>query len=98
VFPYSPRPGTADAADDPVPAAEKRRRSRELRRLSDAQGREHRAAKVGRRERVLVEGADGRGYCDDYTPFFVPGAVPGRMAPVLAVATGSEAVVATLCA
>ena len=98
VFPYSPRPGTADAADDPVPAAEKRRRSRELRRLSDDQGREHRAGQVGRRELVLVEGRDGRGYCDDYTPFFVPGAAPGRMAPVLAVATGTDAVVATLCA
>ena len=68
VFPYSPRPGTADAAADPVPAAEKRRRSRELRRLSDEQGRAHRAAKVGHRELVLVEGADGRGFCDVYTP------------------------------
>jgi len=97
VFPYSPRPGTADAADDPVPAAEKRLRSRELRRVSEIQAREHRAAKVGSRQLVLVEGPDGRGYCDDYTPFFVPGAVPGRLAPVLAVATGTDAVVATLC-
>ena len=97
VFPYSPRPGTADAAADPVPAAEKRRRSRELRRLSDEQGRAHRAAKVGHRELVLVEGADGRGFCDDYTPFFVPGAPAGRLSPALAVATGTDAVIATLC-
>ncbi len=40
-----------DAGDDTVPAAVKRRRSQRLRRLSDAQGERHRAAKVGRRER-----------------------------------------------
>lgn len=97
VFPYSPRPGTADAASDPVPAAEKRRRSRELRQLSDTQAAAHRAAKVGRRELVLVEHSDGRGYCDDYTPFRVAGAAVGTLAPVLAVAAGRDAVIATLC-
>ncbi len=98
VFPYSPRPGTVDAADDPVAPAEKRRRSEALRRLSDEQGSAHRAGKVGRRELVLFEGLDGRGYCDDYTPFVVPGAPPGELVPVLAVDPGVDAVTGTLCA
>jgi threonylcarbamoyladenosine tRNA methylthiotransferase MtaB len=96
VFPYSPRPGTRDAGDDTVPAAVKRRRSQRLRRLSDVQGARHRAAKVGRRERVLVETADGRGYCDDYTPFVVRGAAAGEMADVVAASTSHGAVLATL--
>jgi len=97
VFPYSPRPGTADAGDDPVTAAEKRRRSRQLRALSDAQGAGHRACKVGRRELVLVEDADGRGYSDDYTPFRVTGGVRGRLVEVLGVLAAGDAVIATLC-
>jgi threonylcarbamoyladenosine tRNA methylthiotransferase MtaB len=97
VFPYSPRPGTADAGSDPVSPAEKRRRSRALRRLSDVQAAAHRAAKVGRRELVLVEQPDGRGYCDDYTPFRVAGAAAGELVPALAVAAGRDAVIATLC-
>jgi threonylcarbamoyladenosine tRNA methylthiotransferase MtaB len=96
VFPYSPRPETRDAGDDTVPVAVKRQRSQRLRRLSDAQGARHRAAKVGRRERVLVETADGRGYCDDYTPFVVLGAAVGEMAEVLAGSTSNRAVLATL--
>jgi threonylcarbamoyladenosine tRNA methylthiotransferase MtaB len=98
VFPYSPRPGTADAAEDPVEPAEKRRRSLELRRLSDAQGAAHRAAKVGRRDLVLVEGLDGRGYGGDYTPFIVAGAPAGEVVPVIGVDAGDDAVIATLCA
>jgi threonylcarbamoyladenosine tRNA methylthiotransferase MtaB len=97
VFPYSPRPGTADAGDDRVSAAEKRRRSRQLRALSDAQGAAHRASKVGRRERVLVEDAVGRGYSDDYTPFRVTGGVRGRLSEVLGVLAAGDAVIATLC-
>jgi MiaB/RimO family radical SAM methylthiotransferase len=97
VFPYSPRPGTADAGDDPVTLAEKRRRSRQLRALSDAHAAAHRASKVGRRERVLVEDADGRGYSDDYTPFRVTGGVRGRLAEVLGVLAAGDAVIATLC-
>jgi threonylcarbamoyladenosine tRNA methylthiotransferase MtaB len=73
VFPYSPRPGTRTADADPVAAAVKRRRAERLRALSDRLGLEHRAAKVGRRDEVLVErvGADGRlgGYGADYTPY-----------------------------
>ena len=95
-FPYSPRPGTADAGEDRVPATVKRERSRRLRTLSDAQGARHRAAKVGRRELVLVETDDGRGYSDDYTPFVVEGAARGAMVDVLARAVGGAAVLATL--
>jgi threonylcarbamoyladenosine tRNA methylthiotransferase MtaB len=96
VFPYSPRPGTRDAGDDAVPAAVKRRRSQRLRRLSDAQGARHRDSKVGRRERVLVETVDGRGYCDDYTPFAVEHACSGEMADVVAVSSDGVAVLARL--
>jgi threonylcarbamoyladenosine tRNA methylthiotransferase MtaB len=92
VFPYSPRPGTADADADPVPAEEKRRRAATLRRLSDLQGRRHRRAKRGRRERVLVETPAGRGYADDYTAFLVPGAPVGEIVTVLAGGTAGDAV------
>jgi threonylcarbamoyladenosine tRNA methylthiotransferase MtaB len=98
VFPYSPRPGTVDAGEDPVPPVEKRRRSQALRRLSDEQAAAHRVGKVGRRELVLVEERDGRGYCEDYTPFIVPGAPPGELVPALGVEAGMDAVMATLCA
>jgi threonylcarbamoyladenosine tRNA methylthiotransferase MtaB len=70
VFPYSPRPGTATAGDDPVPASVKRERARRLRALADAQGLAHRRERVGLRDRVLVERrAAGRlhGYGSDYT-------------------------------
>ena len=72
-------------------------RQSRLRALSDAQGAAHRASKVGRRERVLVEDADGRGYSDDYTPFRVTGGVRGRLAEVLGVLAAGDAVIATLC-
>ena len=62
VFPYSPRPDTRDAANDRVPAAEKRDARRGCGELSDRAGAAHRRAKLGRRERVLVEPARGGGY------------------------------------
>ena len=75
VFPYSPRPGTRTAGDDPVPAAEKRRRAERLRALSDRLGRARREALVGRTDEVLVErvDAEGRlhGYGADYTAYAV---------------------------
>ncbi len=93
VFPYSPRPGTADGGRSGVAAAVKRRRSAELRALSDARGAAHRASKRGRRERVLVETAAGRGHSDDLTVFVVPGAAPGRMVDVVAAGVEGDAVV-----
>ena len=84
VFPYSPRPGTADEASDPVPAAVKAERSRRLRELGERQARAHRRALRGTRQLVLVETQAGRGYADDYTPLVVPGGRPGTMVEVVA--------------
>jgi threonylcarbamoyladenosine tRNA methylthiotransferase MtaB len=75
-FSFSPRPGTeADALGDPVPPEEKKRRSRELRGLSEALGRRHRAAKLGGAEEVLVDKraeTQASGYSRDYTRYYLP--------------------------
>ncbi len=84
VFPYSPRPGTTDAASDPVPAAVKAERSRRLREIADNQAAAHRRALAGTRQRVLVETDGGRGYTDDYTPLVVAGGRPGTIVEVVA--------------
>jgi threonylcarbamoyladenosine tRNA methylthiotransferase MtaB len=86
-FPYSPRPGTAaEALGDKVTAEEKKRRSRELRGLSEVCSRRHRAAKVGEGELVLVDKAAERqcsGYTADYTRCYLPaGAAAGEMVEV----------------
>jgi MiaB/RimO family radical SAM methylthiotransferase len=93
VFPYSPRPGTVDASRSGVAPEVKRRRCAELRALSDARGAAHRESKRGRRERVLVETAAGRGHGDDMTAFLVPGAAPGGMVEVVAAGVDGDAVV-----
>jgi threonylcarbamoyladenosine tRNA methylthiotransferase MtaB len=98
VFPYSPRPDTRDAADDPVPAVEKRDRSARLRRLSDQQGAAHRRAKLGRVEQVLVEPGRGGGYAADYTHYRVDGAPDGAVVTVLATGIDGGSVVGTMCA
>src|SRR6201994_457046 len=52
-FSYSPRPGTeAEALGDRIPPQEKKRRSQTLRGLSEVRSRHHRAAKLGRTEKV----------------------------------------------
>jgi threonylcarbamoyladenosine tRNA methylthiotransferase MtaB len=75
-FSYSPRPGTAaQSLGDRVSAEEKKRRSRKLRGLSEVSSRHHRAAKLGGRERVLVDKvADTQcaGYTADYTRCYLP--------------------------
>jgi threonylcarbamoyladenosine tRNA methylthiotransferase MtaB len=75
-FSFSPRPGTeADALGDPVPPEDKKRRSRELRGLSEALGRRHRAAKLGGVEEVLIDKraeAQSSGYSRDYTRYYLP--------------------------
>ena len=70
VFPYSPRPGTRTAQDDPVPPEEKRERGARLRALSDELCLRRWSAKVGQVDRVLVD-RPGRGYGDDYAPWLV---------------------------
>jgi threonylcarbamoyladenosine tRNA methylthiotransferase MtaB len=84
VFPYSPRPGTADEESDPVPAPVKADRSRRLRELADRQARAHVRALRGTRQRVLVETEEGRGYTDDYTPLVIAGGRPGTIVEVVA--------------
>jgi threonylcarbamoyladenosine tRNA methylthiotransferase MtaB len=81
-FSYSPRPGTvAEALGDRVTPEEKKRRSRELRGLSEVRSRHHRAAKLAGTERVLVDKiADTQcsGYTADYTRCYLPaGAADG---------------------
>ena len=81
-FSYSPRPGTvAEELGDRVAPEEKKRRSRALRGLSEVSSRSHRAAKLARRERVLVDKvADTQcsGYSADYTRCYLPaGAAAG---------------------
>jgi threonylcarbamoyladenosine tRNA methylthiotransferase MtaB len=67
VFPYSRREGTAAAAlPHPVPQRVAGERSRELRLLAEAKGRAYRAARVGGRARVVVEGMGGTALTEDY--------------------------------
>jgi threonylcarbamoyladenosine tRNA methylthiotransferase MtaB len=70
VFPYSPRPGTVTAADDPVPAAVKKDRGARLRELSRELSVRRWRTKLGATEHVLVD-RPGRGYGDDYSPWLV---------------------------
>jgi threonylcarbamoyladenosine tRNA methylthiotransferase MtaB len=81
-FSYSPRPGTVAAAlGDRVSPEEKKRRSRELRGLSEVRSRHHRAAKLGGRERVLVDKVaetQCSGYTADYTRCYLPAGAAAR--------------------
>jgi len=92
VFPYSPRPGTATAADDPVPPPVKKERGARLRSLSHELELESWRAKLGARDRVLVD-RPGRGYGDDYSPFLVDAPV-GALVDVRAEAVSEEGILA----
>ena len=70
VFPYSPRPGTKTAAEDPVPPRTKKERSLRLREHSRLACLAHWRKKVGRDDVVLVD-RPGRGYGADYSPWLV---------------------------
>ncbi len=86
VFPYSPRPGTVAAAlGDRVAPAEKKRRSQVLRGRSELRSRMHRTARLGRRQRVLIDKvADTQcsGYTADYTRCYLPAGTSPRGALV----------------
>ncbi len=88
-FSFSPRPGTdADRYGDPVPPNEKKRRSQELRGLSEVLSRLHRSAKLGGSEQVLVDKvaeSQVSGYSRDYTRHYLP-AGTARAAEVVEVA------------
>ena len=92
VFPYSPRPGTVTANDDPVPAQVKRDRSARLRALSDEACRARWSTKLGREDVVLVD-RPGRGYGDDYSPWLVDGPI-GELVHVRGACVTEEGVVA----
>ena len=94
VFPYSPRPGTRTAAEDPVPAAVKKERGAQLRAASEAACRARWASRVGSHDVVLVD-RPGLGYADDYTPWLVDAPV-GAMVPAQAVGVSAEGVVAVV--
>jgi threonylcarbamoyladenosine tRNA methylthiotransferase MtaB len=92
VFPYSPRPGTATAARDEVPAAVKKERSRRLRAASDEACRARWRRKVGQEDVVLVD-RPGRGYGDDYSPWLVDAPV-GELVRVRGAAVTEEGILA----
>jgi threonylcarbamoyladenosine tRNA methylthiotransferase MtaB len=92
VFPYSPRPGTRTASDDPVPPEAKKDRSARLRELSRDLERRRWRSKLGQRDVVLVD-RPGRGYGTDYTPFLVDAPL-GELVAVRAGAVAEEGILA----
>jgi threonylcarbamoyladenosine tRNA methylthiotransferase MtaB len=91
VFPYSPRPGTATAANDTVPPAVKKERGARLRAASEAACRTHWRSKLGTTDVVLVD-RPGRGYGDDYSPWLVDAPV-GELVRAQARAVTSDGIV-----
>jgi threonylcarbamoyladenosine tRNA methylthiotransferase MtaB len=90
VFPYSPRPGTATAADDPVPPHVKKERGARLRALSHELCLARWRTKT--KDVVLVD-RPGRGYGDDYTPWLVDARV-GELVQVRADRVTDEGILA----
>jgi threonylcarbamoyladenosine tRNA methylthiotransferase MtaB len=94
VFPYSPRPGTATAADDRVPPHVKKERSARLRAASHEACLARWRTKVGREDAVLVD-RPGRGYGDDYSPWLLDPDLPvGQLARVRGARATDEGVLA----
>jgi threonylcarbamoyladenosine tRNA methylthiotransferase MtaB len=93
VFPYSPRPGTKTEADDTVPPSVKKERSARLRAASQAACERRWRAKLGTEDAVLVD-RPGRGYGDDYSPWFLEGAAPvGQLVRARAAKVTKEGIV-----
>jgi threonylcarbamoyladenosine tRNA methylthiotransferase MtaB len=92
VFPYSPRPGTATAADDPVEPRVKKERSARLRALSQEACLRRWCSKLGAEDDVLVD-RPGRGYGDDYSPWLVDAEV-GELVRVRGRAVTEEGILA----
>jgi threonylcarbamoyladenosine tRNA methylthiotransferase MtaB len=90
VFPYSPRPGTVTAADDPVAPATKKERGARLRALSHELCLRRWHGKLGAIDTVLVD-RPGRGYGDDYTPWLVEAPI-GELVRVRGAAVTEEGV------
>ncbi len=94
VFPYSPRPGTPTAGDDPVPRVVKKERSARLRAGSDAACRARWVRRIGSDDVVLVD-RPGLGYADDYTPWLIDAPL-GSMTPARAVGVADDGVLAVV--
>jgi len=92
VFPYSPRPGTVTAADDPVAPQAKKERGARLRALSHDLCLRRWREKIGAEDIVLVD-RPGRGYGDDYTPWLVDAPV-GALVRVHAAGVTEEGILA----
>jgi threonylcarbamoyladenosine tRNA methylthiotransferase MtaB len=93
-FPYSPRPGTATARDDPVPAAVKKERGERLRAASHEACLAHWRTRIGRDDLVLVD-RPGRGYGSDYSPWLVRRDLPvGELVRVRGAAVSEEGILA----
>jgi threonylcarbamoyladenosine tRNA methylthiotransferase MtaB len=92
VFPYSPRPGTVTAESDAVPPPVKKERSARLRAASDAACLARWRRKIGAHDVVLVD-RPGRGYGDDYSPWFVDAPV-GELVQVRGAAVSEEGILA----
>ena len=76
VFPFSPRDGTvAVRLPHPVPQRVSGQRSRELREIAQAKGREYRETRVGGSAEVVVEGDGGTALTGDYLRVGVGGAL-----------------------
>ena len=94
VFPYSPRPGTVTALDDPVPPQEKKERCARLRAASHDACLARWRTKIGRDDLVLVD-RPARGYGDDYSPWLLDESAPvGALVPVRGAAVSDEGVLA----
>jgi threonylcarbamoyladenosine tRNA methylthiotransferase MtaB len=90
VFPYSPRPGTVTAAEDPVAGEVKKERSARLRALS------HELCLARWRTKtddVVLVDRPGRGYGDDYTPWLVDAPI-GELVGVRAERVTEEGILA----
>jgi threonylcarbamoyladenosine tRNA methylthiotransferase MtaB len=92
VFPYSPRPGTATAGEDAVAPDVKKDRGARLRAASDAACLARWREKIGVDDVVLVD-RPGRGYGDDYSPWFVAAPV-GEFVRVQGASVSEEGILA----
>src|SRR6476659_3526894 len=90
VFPYSPRPGTVTAGDDPVEPAVKKERGARLRALSHELCLARWRTKT---EDVVLVDRPGRGYGDDYTPWLVDAPI-GELVGVRAERVTEEGILA----
>ena len=92
VFPYSPRPGTPTAGEDAVAPDVKKDRGARVRAASDAACLARWREKIGADDVVLVD-RPGRGYGDDYSPWFVDAPV-GEFVRVRGASVSEEGILA----